>query len=167
MATYIILSNLTDEGRRTLKDRPERLREVNRELQAMGGSVIQQFALLGAYDFITVIDAPDNQAITQIAVELGTRGTVRLQTLAAFPTDTESQGPRLGLSRGKTNTFVVFTKLTPAGKKTLRESPDRLAEVESEARRLGARITSQYRVLGEYDYVTFVEAPDNATGHGV
>ena len=54
MGTYILLSRLTDEGRRTLKERPERLREVNRELEEMGARVTQQFALLGEYDFITV-----------------------------------------------------------------------------------------------------------------
>ena len=163
MQTYILLSNLTDEGRRTLKDRPERLQEVNRELEEMGGRIIQQFALLGAYDFVTVIEAPDNHTVTQIAVALSSRGTIRLQTLAAFPTSATQPAPRRVLGRAKMDTYVVFTKLTPAGRRDLREQPERLTEIGEAARRLGATIAAQYQVLGEYDYVTFVEAPDNAT----
>lgn len=163
MATYILLSNLTDDGRRTLKDRPERLQEVNRELEALGGRILDQVALLGSYDFITVIEAPDNKTITQISVELGSRGTLRLKTLAAFAAQGVSPKPWLGIDRSKANAYVVFAKLTPDGKKALREGPDGFAEVATEAQRLGARITAQYRVLGEYDYITFVEAPDNAT----
>lgn len=87
MATYIMLSTLTDEGRRTLKERPERLQEVNREIEAMGGRVTQQYAVLGGYDFINVIEAPDNETVARISVELGARGTVTLTTLAAIPID--------------------------------------------------------------------------------
>jgi uncharacterized protein with GYD domain len=87
MATYIMLSTLTDEGRRTLKERPERLQEVNREIEAMGGRVTQQYAVLGGYDFINVIEAPDNETVARISVELGARGTVTLTTLAAMPID--------------------------------------------------------------------------------
>ncbi len=87
MATYIMLSTLTDEGRRTLKERPERLQEVNREIEAMGGRVTQQYAVLGGYDFINVIEAPDNETVARISVELGARGTVTLITLAAMPID--------------------------------------------------------------------------------
>jgi uncharacterized protein with GYD domain len=87
LATYIMLSTLTDEGRRTLKERPERLQEVNREIEAMGGRVTQQYAVLGGYDFINVIEAPDNETVARISVELGARGTVTLITLAAMPID--------------------------------------------------------------------------------
>jgi uncharacterized protein with GYD domain len=82
-----MLSTLTDEGRRTLKERPERLQEVNREIEAMGGRVTQQYAVLGGYDFINVIEAPDNETVARISVELGARGTVTLMTLAAMPID--------------------------------------------------------------------------------
>ena len=61
MATYIMLSTLTDEGRKTLKERPERLQEVNREIEAMGARVTQQYAVLGGYDFINILEAPDNE----------------------------------------------------------------------------------------------------------
>ena len=60
MPTYIMLSTLTDEGRKTLKERPERIQEVNREIEAMGARVVQQYAVLGGYDFVNIIEAPDN-----------------------------------------------------------------------------------------------------------
>ena len=81
MGTYIMLSRLTDEGRRTLKERPERLQEVNGEIEQMGARVVRQFALLGEYDFINVVEAPDNQTITSLSVDLSSRGTIRLKTL--------------------------------------------------------------------------------------
>jgi uncharacterized protein with GYD domain len=87
MATYIMLSTLTDEGRKTLKERPERLQEVNREIEAMGARVVQQYAVLGAYDFINIMEAPDNETIARISVELGSRGTVQFTTLAAIPVE--------------------------------------------------------------------------------
>ncbi len=87
MATYIMLSNLTDEGRKTLKERPERLQEVNREIEAMGARVTHQYAVLGTYDFINILEAPDNETIARISVELGARGTVQLTTLPALPVE--------------------------------------------------------------------------------
>ena len=87
MATYILLSTLTDEGRRTLKERPERLQEVNREIEAMGARVTHQYAVLGTYDFINILEAPDNETIARISVELGARGTVQLTTLPALPVE--------------------------------------------------------------------------------
>ena len=91
MATYIMLSTLTDEGRKTLKERPERLQEVNREIEAMGARVTQQFAVLGGYDFINILEAPDNETIARISVELGARGTVSLTTLPALPVEAFTQ----------------------------------------------------------------------------
>jgi len=91
MATYIMLSTLTDEGRKTLKERPERLQEVNREIEAMGARVTQQYAVLGGYDFINILEAPDNETVARISVELGSRGTVVLTTLPALPVDAFTQ----------------------------------------------------------------------------
>lgn len=87
MATYILLSTLTDEGRKTLKERPERLQEVNKEIEAMGARVTQQYAVLGGYDFINIMEAPDNETVARISVELGARGTVTLTTLPAIPVE--------------------------------------------------------------------------------
>ena len=84
MATYILLSNLTDEGRKTLKERPERLKEVNLEIEKMGARVVTQYAVLGGYDFINIVEAPSNEVIARISVELGSRGTVQLTTLPAM-----------------------------------------------------------------------------------
>jgi len=87
MGTYIMLSTLTDEGAKTVKTNPERIQEVNRELEAMGVKVLTQYATLGPYDFINIVEAPDNETVVRVAVELGSRGSVRIMTLAAIPID--------------------------------------------------------------------------------
>ncbi len=85
MATYVILSTLTDEGRKTIKDNPNRILEVNKELQKMGIKVKEQYAVLGPYDFVNIVEAKDNDAIMKMSVELGSRGSVQLLTLVAIP----------------------------------------------------------------------------------
>lgn len=87
MATYILLSTLTDEGRRTLRERPDRIKEVNREVEALGAKVIGQYAVLGPYDFVNILEAPDNETVARISVELGARGTVQIMSLPAIPVD--------------------------------------------------------------------------------
>jgi uncharacterized protein with GYD domain len=87
MSIYIALSTLTDEGRKTIKERPNRIKEVNKEIEAMGIKVLSQFAVLGAYDFVTLLDAPDNETVLKMSVELGSRGTVQLMTLPALSVD--------------------------------------------------------------------------------
>ena len=87
MASYIILSTLTDEGRKTIKEKPARILEVNKELEKMGVKVKQQFAVLGPYDFVNIVDAPDNETVMRMSVELGSRGSVQLLTLVAVPVD--------------------------------------------------------------------------------
>ena len=85
MAKYIMMSVLTDEGRKTMKMRPERIQEVNKEMEKMGVKVITQYAVIGPYDFINIVEAPDNETITRVSTELGARGTVQIMTLAAIP----------------------------------------------------------------------------------
>ncbi|MCH7511924.1 MAG: GYD domain-containing protein [Chloroflexi bacterium] len=85
MAIYILLSTLTDEGRKTISGRPERIQEVNKEIEAMGAKVIDQYAVLGVYDFISVVEAADNETVARISVELGARGTIQITTLPAIP----------------------------------------------------------------------------------
>jgi len=85
MATYVILSTLTDEGRRTIKEKPQRILEVNKELAKMGIKVKEQYAVLGPYDFINIVEAKDNEAVMKMSVELGSRGSVQMLTLAAMP----------------------------------------------------------------------------------
>jgi uncharacterized protein with GYD domain len=85
MATYVILSTLTDEGRKTIKENPRRILEVNKELEKMGIKVREQYALLGPYDFLSIVDARDNETIMKMSVEIGSRGSVQLLSLAAMP----------------------------------------------------------------------------------
>ncbi len=87
MATYIMLSNVTSRGAKTIKTKPERIREVNHEVERIGGKVIQQYALLGPYDFLTILEAPDSKTIAKISLEIGARGSVKILTLAAIPID--------------------------------------------------------------------------------
>lgn len=87
MATYILLSTLSESGRQTVRERPERIKEVNKELQGMGVKVIAQYAVLGPYDFVNIVEAKDNETIARASVELGARGTVSIVTLAAVPLD--------------------------------------------------------------------------------
>lgn len=87
MTLYVLLTSLTDEGRKTVKERPDRIREVNKEVEAMGVTVIAQYAVLGLYDFINVVEAPDIGAITRLAVELGSRGTMQVMSMPAMPLD--------------------------------------------------------------------------------
>ena len=85
MAYYVVLSTLTDEGRKTIKEKPQRILEVNKELEKLGVKVKEQFAVLGPYDFVNIVEAPDNNAVMKMSVELGARGSVQLLTLAAMP----------------------------------------------------------------------------------
>jgi uncharacterized protein with GYD domain len=85
--TYILLSSLNPGGLETLKERPERLREVNTEIERMGGTVKDQYAVLGPFDFVTILEAPDNATVAKISVSMGARGTVRIQSLPATPVE--------------------------------------------------------------------------------
>ncbi len=85
MAIYVMLTSLTDEGRKTIKTNPQRIKEVNKEVEAMGVKILAQYALLGQYDFINILEATDNKAITKVAIELGSRGTLQTLTMAALP----------------------------------------------------------------------------------
>ncbi len=87
MPYYVILSTLTDDGRETLKNKPERILEVNKEIEKMGVKIIQQFAVLGPYDFVNIVEAPDNITVMKMSVELGSRGTVQLMTMPAIVID--------------------------------------------------------------------------------
>src|ERR1700739_1249390 len=71
VSRYIPLRTLTTEGRKTLHQHPERMQEVDNEIQTFGCKVIDQYAVLGAYDFVTVVDAPDNETVAHLAVDLG------------------------------------------------------------------------------------------------
>ena len=87
MPTYIMLSKLTPEGTQTIKTNPQRIREVNREIEQLGATVKAQWAVLGRFDFVNVVEAPDEKTIARVSLELGSRGTVQYETLTAIPID--------------------------------------------------------------------------------
>ncbi|MCM8821781.1 MAG: GYD domain-containing protein [Candidatus Omnitrophica bacterium] len=87
MAIYVMLSTLTSQGAESIKKDPERIKQVNNEVEKMGGKIISQYAVLGPYDFITILEAPDNQTVTKISLEIGARGSVKITTLAAIDID--------------------------------------------------------------------------------
>ncbi|MDD5590480.1 MAG: GYD domain-containing protein [Dehalococcoidales bacterium] len=87
MATYVMLTTLTDEGRKTIKSHPQRIKEVDKEVEAMGVKIIAQYALLGPYDFVNILEAPDNVTVARVVNELGSRGTLQTMTMAAMTLD--------------------------------------------------------------------------------
>jgi len=87
MAVYVVLSKLTQEGWKTLKSRPERLIEVNKEITRMGAKVLDQYALLGKYDFISILEAPDLETVSRVMVSVASRGTLETMTMATIPVD--------------------------------------------------------------------------------
>jgi uncharacterized protein with GYD domain len=82
-----MMSTLTDEGRKTVKANPQRIKEVNREVEQMGIKVLAQYVVLGQYDFINILEAPNNEVVAKLALELGSRGTLSTNTLAALTLD--------------------------------------------------------------------------------
>ena len=87
MPTYVMLSTLTPEGVQTVKNNPQRIREVNKEVEQLGASVKAQWATLGEFDFVNVVEAPDESTMARVSLELGSRGTSRYETLVAIPID--------------------------------------------------------------------------------
>ena len=87
MPTYIMLTTLTPEGVGTIKNSPARIREVNHEVEQLGAKVTAQWATLGEFDFINVIEAPDEAVMARVSLELGSRGTSRYETMLAIPID--------------------------------------------------------------------------------
>jgi len=85
MATFLMLSTIGPNGAATLKDHPGRITEVNSEVEAMGVRIVAQYALLGEWDFLNIIEAPDALTVARVAITLGARGTVKTQTIPAIP----------------------------------------------------------------------------------
>ena len=84
MAIYILLSRLSQQGVATLKSNPDRLREVNRDVEELGAKVLHQWATLGEFDFVNVVEAPDVATVAKVSVALGARGSTRIETLPAL-----------------------------------------------------------------------------------
>lgn len=88
MPLYVVLSSLTEEGRKTIKKSPDRLFQVNKELEKIGVKVLEQYALLGPYDFLSIIEALDAEQVMNMSIELGSRGTVKMTSFPATPVET-------------------------------------------------------------------------------
>jgi uncharacterized protein with GYD domain len=84
MPVYIMLTSLTAQGVQTLKSNPDRLREVNRDVEELGAKELHQWATLGPFDFVNVVEAPDTATVARVSVALGARGSAKLQTLPAL-----------------------------------------------------------------------------------
>src|ERR687895_1335224 len=87
MPTYVMLSTLNPEGVQTIKNNPSRIREVNKEIEQLGATVKAQWAVLGRFDFVNIVEAPDEKTMARVSLELGSRGTARHESLVAIPVD--------------------------------------------------------------------------------
>ena len=87
MSVYLMLTTLTDEGRKALQEDPEILKEINKEVEYMGVKILTQYALLGQYDFVNILEAPSNEVVAKLAIRLSAKGTTQTLTLAAITLD--------------------------------------------------------------------------------
>ena len=87
MPTFVMLSTLTPEGVQTIKNNPQRILEVNKEIEQLGAEVKAQWAVLGQYDFVNIVEAPDEATMARVSLELGSRGSGRYESLMAIPID--------------------------------------------------------------------------------
>ena len=87
MPTYILLTTLTAQGVQTLKSNPDRLREVNRDVEELGAKVLHQWGMIGAYDFLNIVEAPDAETVAKVSIALGARGSAKLQTFELIEID--------------------------------------------------------------------------------
>ena len=87
MSVYLMLTTLTDAGRKALQEDPEILKEINKEVEFMGAKILTQYALLGQYDFVNILEAPSNEAVAKLAIRLSARGTMQTLTLTAITLD--------------------------------------------------------------------------------
>ena len=84
MTTYILLSTLSAQGVQTLKSNPERLREVNKDVEELGCRVLHQWATLGEFDFVNIVEAPDIATVAKVSLSLSARGSTKIETLPAL-----------------------------------------------------------------------------------
>lgn len=94
MPLYVLLTKVTSQGIKTIRENPSRIKEVNREVEQLGARILAQYATLGRYDFINIVEAKDDQTIAKVSVNLGARGTVQIETLSAIPIDDFIKGLR-------------------------------------------------------------------------
>ena len=87
MPTYIMLSKLSEQGLQTLRANPERIREVNRDVEELGARVLHQWFMLGPFDFVNIVEAPDAKTVARVSVAISARGSTQLQTYEAIEVD--------------------------------------------------------------------------------
>ena len=87
MPKYVMLTTLTAKGVQTLQANPDRLKEVNRDVEELGARVLHQWSMIGAYDFLNIVEAPDAATVAKVSVALGARGSSRIETLPALEID--------------------------------------------------------------------------------
>jgi uncharacterized protein with GYD domain len=87
MSVYVMLTTMTEEGRKTIEDFPERLKELNKEVEYMGVKILAQYALLGQYDFVNIVEAPSDEVAAKLSIHLSARADLSTLTLPAIPLD--------------------------------------------------------------------------------
>ena len=87
MATYVLLTKVSASGVKTIQSNPRRIKEVNKEIEALGARVVAQYATLGRYDFVNIVEAKDAETMARVSVSLGARGTLSIETLSAIPVE--------------------------------------------------------------------------------
>lgn len=100
MPTYVLLATLSPQGAYNLRLAPERLIEVNREVEALGGKVLRQWALVGPFDFLSILEAPNSEAVSRISVELSARGSSHIEAYTAIPVEELVSGIEQGPAGG-------------------------------------------------------------------
>ena len=113
MPTYIMLSTLTPEGVQTVKNNPQRIKEVNKEIEQIGAKVVAQWAVLGQFDFVNVIEAPDEKTMAKVSLELGSRGTAQLPVARRDP---DRRVHRVAVGRSETFDASPHSLREPASK---------------------------------------------------
>ena len=84
MPLYVMLTKLTSDGRKSVMNNPGRIFKVHKELEEMGAKIIAQYAVLGDFNFVNIIEAESNEAIARIAAQFGSRGTIEPITMGAI-----------------------------------------------------------------------------------
>ncbi len=87
MATYIVLFNFTDQGIRNVKQSPERGKAAIAASEKLGIKTKDIYWTMGAYDLVSIVDAPNDEAMTTLALSVSSQGNVRTQTMRAYSAD--------------------------------------------------------------------------------
>lgn len=84
MALYFLLGTLTPQGQKDLNQNPNLITEASRNFSSDGASVLGQYAVLGHYDYVTMVEAGSNDAVARLSAELGAKTGLRFETLTCI-----------------------------------------------------------------------------------